>query len=202
MTKASDYLTRVGLPGRDAYDLPTSTKRFADGGHFRIEIPSTEGPRAMEAVLQAAAVHQVTVHRISQGSGIMLQTDDEIRAMVALGRQHGVEVCLFVGPRANWDIGIQTSRLLTTGMIIPARKYTGWEDRTRYYLRPHTDREIVTRRKALRDLPEQLTKAWCVVTHASMVAVDAVIAGVPVYLTGPSIALPMGQCTCTTCRRR
>lgn len=69
----------------------------------------------------------------------------------------------------------------------------GWEERTRYYLRQHTDREIVTRRKAMRDLGTQLSKAWCVVTHTSMVAVDAVIAGVPVYLTGPSIALPMGQ---------
>jgi len=116
MTKASDFLISVGLPGRDAYDLPTSPKRFADGGHFRIEIPSTEGPRAMEAVLQAADVHHVTIHRISQGSGIMLQTDDEIRAMVALGKQHGVEVCLFVGPRANWDVGIQASS--TSGRVI------------------------------------------------------------------------------------
>src|ERR1700674_3544373 len=30
------------------------------------------------------------------------------------------------------DIGIQTARLITTGMIIPARKYPGWEDRTRF----------------------------------------------------------------------
>src|SRR5262249_32268905 len=30
------------------------------------------------------------------------------------------------------DIGIQTSRLITTGMIIPARKAGGWEDRTRF----------------------------------------------------------------------
>jgi putative ABC transport system permease protein len=30
------------------------------------------------------------------------------------------------------DIGIQTARLVTTGMIIPARKYPGWEDRTRF----------------------------------------------------------------------
>jgi hypothetical protein len=49
----------------------------------------------------------VIVHRVSQGSGVMLQTDDEIRQMVALGRRHGVEVCLFVGPRANWDVGVQ-----------------------------------------------------------------------------------------------
>ena len=109
MTKASDYLSSVGLPVRDAYDLPTSNKRFADGGHFRIEIPSTEGPRAMDAVLQAATAHSVSIHRISQGSGIMLQTDDEIREMVALGKERGVEVCLFVGPRANWDIGIQAA---------------------------------------------------------------------------------------------
>ena len=131
MTKASDYLTSVGLPGRDAYDLPTSAKRFADGGHFRIEIPSTEGPRAMEAVSQAADVHHVTIHRISQGSGIMLQTDDEIRAMVALGKQHGVEVCLFVGPRANWDVGIQASstRAASSGRRFAAP--TSWPSASR-----------------------------------------------------------------------
>jgi putative ABC transport system permease protein len=30
------------------------------------------------------------------------------------------------------DIGIQTSQLMASGMIIPARKYPGWEDRTRF----------------------------------------------------------------------
>ncbi len=116
MSKASELLTRAGLPGRDAYDLPTSAKRFADGGQYRIEIPSTEGPKAMEAVLQSAAAESVTVHRVSQGSGIMLQTDDEIREMVRLGREHGVEVCLFVGPRANWDIGVQAAS--TAGRVV------------------------------------------------------------------------------------
>ncbi len=116
MSKATDLLSRAGFPARDAYDLPTSAKRFADGGQYRIEIPSTEGPRAMEAVLQSAAGHSVMIHRISQGSGIMLQTDEEIREMVALGRQHGVEVCLFVGPRANWDIGIQAAS--TAGRVV------------------------------------------------------------------------------------
>jgi hypothetical protein len=109
MSRGRELLGRAGLPGRDAYDLPTSRKRFDDGGQYRIEIPSTEGPRAMEAVLKAAATHSVVIHRISQGSGIMLQTDDEIREMVALGRRHGVEVCLFVGPRANWDVGVQAA---------------------------------------------------------------------------------------------
>lgn len=32
----------------------------------------------------------------------------------------------------SMDIGIETSRLVTSGMIIPATKYPGWEDRTRF----------------------------------------------------------------------
>src|SRR4051794_37955472 len=107
--ESAAILSRFHLPERDAYDLPSSAKRFADGGQYRIEIPSTEGPRAIEAVMQSAAQHQVPIHRISQGSGIMLRTDDEIRAMLALGAQYGIEVCLFVGPRANWDVGVQAA---------------------------------------------------------------------------------------------
>ncbi len=109
MTKSNTVLTRLNLPVRDAYDLPSSSKRFADGGQYRIEIPSTEGPRAVEAVMESAMEHSVPVHRISQGSGIMLQTDDEIRQMVALGKRHAVEICLFVGPRASWDVGVQAA---------------------------------------------------------------------------------------------
>ncbi len=102
-------LGTMGFPARDAHDLPTSSKRFADGGQYRIEIPSCEGPKAMEAVIAAAEELKVDVHRISQGSGIMLQTDDEMRRMAALGRDHRIEVCLFVGPRANWDVGVQAA---------------------------------------------------------------------------------------------
>jgi len=58
----------------------------------------------------------VPVHRVSQGSGVMLQTDDEIRKMLALGREHGIEVCLFVGPRANWDVGVQAQS--SSGRVI------------------------------------------------------------------------------------
>jgi Peptidase family U32 len=109
MTKSSTVLSRFKLPTRDAYDLPSSLKRFPDGGQYRIEIPSTEGPRAIEAVMETATALGVPIHRISQGSGVMLQTDDEIRQMVALGKRHGVEVCLFVGPRATWDVGVQAA---------------------------------------------------------------------------------------------
>ena len=99
----------LDLPARDAHDLPDSPRRFSDGGQYRVEIPSCEGPAAMRAVIDEAATRGVIVHRVSQGSGIMLQTDDEIGEMLALGREHGIEVCLFVGPRAAWDTGVQAS---------------------------------------------------------------------------------------------
>src|SRR6185436_15335767 len=109
MPDAAAILQSQQLPAADAYDLPSSRRRFPDGAAWRVEIPSCEGPAAMRAVIAEAAARKVVVHRVSQGSGIMLQTDAEIGDMVALGREHGIEVCLFVGPRANWDTGVQAS---------------------------------------------------------------------------------------------
>lgn len=109
MTEAAELLTGLGLPGCDAYNLPPSSKRFVDGGQVRVEIPSVEGPAAMAAALDAANEAGLRVHRVSQGSGIWMLSDAEIEAMVALGRDADVEVSLFVGPRASWDIGRQTS---------------------------------------------------------------------------------------------
>jgi hypothetical protein len=114
-----DALARRGLPTGDAYDLPESPLRFPDGAHYRIEIPSVEGPRVMEAVLDEASRLRVPIHRVSQGSGIMLLSDAEINAMVDLGRSAGVEVSLFVGPRAAWDVGAQI--LSSAGKNLGAR---------------------------------------------------------------------------------
>ncbi len=87
--------------------ISDSPLRFPDGAHCRIEIPSTESPRALRVVLEEATARRVPVHRTSQGSGIMLLTDDEIREMVAMGREAAIEMNLFVGPRATFDIGAQ-----------------------------------------------------------------------------------------------
>jgi hypothetical protein len=86
---------------------PESAGRFADGRRYRVEIPSCEGPAVMAAVLDEAGRRGVRVDRVSQGSGIMMLTDAEIREMVGLGEEHDVEVCLFLGPRSAWDTGGQ-----------------------------------------------------------------------------------------------
>ena len=62
MKASRDYLQAIGLPGSDPADAPASTRRFPDGGQYRIEIPSTEGPRALENVL-AEAGRQFETHR-------------------------------------------------------------------------------------------------------------------------------------------
>ena len=101
------FLERLGLPGGDLHALPTSAKRFPDGAQYRVEIPSVEGPRALAAALEEAEARRVLIHRVSQGSGIMLLTDAEIREMARLGAEARIEVSLFVGPRAAWETGAQ-----------------------------------------------------------------------------------------------
>jgi hypothetical protein len=101
------FLETLGLPASDCFDLPSSTRRFPDGAQYRIEIPSVEGPAALQAVIEEAEKLKVTIQRVSQGSGIMLLTDDELREMARLGNEARMEVSLFVGPRAAWDTGAQ-----------------------------------------------------------------------------------------------
>jgi len=107
MAASISLLAKQGIQSQDADGLPESSKRFADGARWKIEIPSVEGPAAFKVVLDEAAKRNLEIHRISQGSGIMMQSDDEIKEMVALGAKNNIEVCLFVGPRASWDIGKQ-----------------------------------------------------------------------------------------------
>jgi Peptidase family U32 len=89
----------------DAAGPPDSPKRFPDGASFRIEIPSTEGPRSLEAVLDEAARREVTVHRVSQGSGTFLLTDAELDEMARIAHDAQVEVSLFARPTASWGPG-------------------------------------------------------------------------------------------------
>ena len=107
MQATRTFLHSLGLPPGDLNDLPASPKRFPDGAQYRVEIPSVDGPRALAAVLEEAEARQVRVHRISQGSGIMLLTDAEIAEMASLGAEARIEVSLFVGPRAAWEPGAQ-----------------------------------------------------------------------------------------------
>ncbi|MGE5275311.1 MAG: U32 family peptidase [Verrucomicrobiota bacterium] len=104
MSETAEFLRSIGLPSGDAHDLRTSEKRFPDGAQYRVEIPSTEGPRCLDAVLAEAERLDVRVHRISQGSGVFMLTDAELDEMAATAAAARVEVSLFARPNAAWGV--------------------------------------------------------------------------------------------------
>jgi hypothetical protein len=116
MKKTQEFLAALKLPGQDNHALEPSQKLFADGGEYRIEIPSVEGPRVLRDVVAAAKELRVPIHRISQGSGVMLLADSEILEMARIGAAEKIEVCLFVGPRATFETGAQA--FSTAGKVI------------------------------------------------------------------------------------
>lgn len=101
-------LDRVGHPSPGIDPADASPHTFPDGGTWRTEIPSVEGPEALSAVLKESSRLDVPIHRISQGSGVWMLTDDEITEMVESCADRGIELCLFTGPRGSWDIGAGT----------------------------------------------------------------------------------------------
>jgi hypothetical protein len=116
MARTRAFLERTGLPPGDLHDQPSSPLRFPDGGQWRVEIPSVEGPAALRAVFAEADRLGVPVHRVSQGSGVMLLTDAELDEMREIAAPRGVEISLFVGPRAGWDTGAMA--YTTAGKIV------------------------------------------------------------------------------------
>jgi hypothetical protein len=86
---------------------PESEGRFPDGARHHFEIASVEGPVVLRGVLEEADAQGVRIHRVSQGSGVMMLSDAELDEMAAIGRERDVEVCLFLGPRGSWDPGGQ-----------------------------------------------------------------------------------------------
>jgi len=108
MDRVERALERLGIPGKDAYDLPTSAKRFPDGASYRLEISGVERLSTLEALLDEMGKRQVPVHRlIATVMGATLLDDQELKAFARLAAQAGVEVIVTPGPRALWDIGRQ-----------------------------------------------------------------------------------------------
>jgi hypothetical protein len=102
----ASWLRSAGLEP-PARPWPESPHRFGDGRRYHYEIPSVEGPVVLRAALAQAAEMGLRFQRVSQGSGIMLLSDSELDEFAELGREHEVEVCLFLGPRGSWDAGGQ-----------------------------------------------------------------------------------------------
>jgi hypothetical protein len=109
MDEIRAFLDRNGIASRDdGRDLPDSPLRFPDGTACRFELPSSETPEAMEAAIDEARTRGIRLSRLTQGSGVLFQTDEDLRRITELTGAAGIEACMFIGPRAVWDIGSQS----------------------------------------------------------------------------------------------
>ncbi len=108
MEKIRKMMEKQGVPGRDLYDLPTSSKRFPDKCHYRIEISGVERPSTLEAVIDEMDKRDVPVHRlISTVMGSTLLSDKEMEQFAKMARDAKLEVIITPGPRTLWDLGGQ-----------------------------------------------------------------------------------------------
>lgn len=103
MEQTRAFLKSIGMPEGDAYSLPTSEKRFADGGQYRFEVPGIQSPKVMKALLEAMDSYGIYLHRVTQTKGIMTLTDKEIAQMVEYAAQWQTDLILAIGPRATTD---------------------------------------------------------------------------------------------------
>lgn len=67
-----------------------------------------------------------------------------------------------------------------------------WNRSVRDEIRGWTDRPVIVKEKQS-DIPigEALKDAWCLVTYSSNTAIDAILAGIPAIVLGPSAAEPV-----------
>ena len=103
MHETREFLKHIGMPEGDLYSLPTSEKRFDDGGQYRFEVPGIQGPAAMKALLEQLDNFEIPIHRVTQTKGIMTLLDSEIETMLEYARKWNVELLLATGPRATTD---------------------------------------------------------------------------------------------------
>ena len=108
MDKVSEAMEKLGIPGRDAYDLPTSQKRFPDGAWYRMEISGVERPKVLEAVIDESQKRNMPIHRlISVVMGATLLDKAELKDFAQMAAEAKMEVILTPGPRSAWDTGRQ-----------------------------------------------------------------------------------------------
>ncbi|MCS7197095.1 MAG: hypothetical protein NZ930_00140 [Candidatus Bipolaricaulota bacterium] len=131
MQDVAKMMEKVGIPGRDAYELPTSEKRFPDGAQYRMEISGVERVTVLEALIDESEKRKMPIHRIiSVVMGATLLDRRELKEFAKLAAQAKLEVILTPGPRSAWDTGRQ---LVTPEGAFSGLRFRG-SDQLRYVI--------------------------------------------------------------------
>ncbi len=108
MDKIAQAMERAGFPSGDRYDLPSSTKTFPDGAHYRVEISGMETPKVLAATIDEAKKQGVPFHRsISVVRGASMLTREQLKEFAQIAHDNQVEVIMTPGPRPTWYTGRQ-----------------------------------------------------------------------------------------------
>lgn len=126
MTKIDEiraFMEKMGIPGRDLYDLPTSARTFPDGAHYRIEIAGVERPSNMRALLDEAKKRDLPIQRVIATVGGATYCDfSELKEMAQMSREAKIEVIMTIGHRLGWDAGAKSA-------VTPEGQQNGWRHR-------------------------------------------------------------------------
>ena len=95
LNKIHSFMEKEGIPGRDAWYLPTSEKSFADGANYRIEIAGVERASTMEAMIEEAQKRKVTIHRAIAAVGGSTYCDfQELKDMAQMAHDEKIEMIM------------------------------------------------------------------------------------------------------------
>src|SRR6266496_3470887 len=157
MKIARALLHELGLPEGDRHDLPTSTASFPDGAHYRVEIPSVEGPAAFRAVERAVQLGVRSVLIADEGllwlinharQRDMLPRDLVVKASALLGAANPLGTKLLVDNGLNTinvasDISLARLAALRQVISIAIDLYIESPDGLGGFTRYHEIAEIV-----------------------------------------------------------
>lgn len=130
-SRVSRAMEKAGIPGKDAYDLPTSKLRFPDGAWYRMEVSGVERPSVLEALVDESHKRKMPIHRlISVVMGATLLDKAELRDFAQIAAAAKMEVILTPGPRSAWDTGRQ---LATPEGALSGLRFRG-SDQLRYVI--------------------------------------------------------------------
>ena len=107
-----NFMEEMGIPGRDLYDLPTSTKTFPDGANYRIEIAGVERASVMKAMIDESEKRDLPVHRaIATVGGATYCDFSELQDMAQMAKEAKIEVIMTIGHRLGWDPGAKEATM-------------------------------------------------------------------------------------------
>jgi len=117
------FMEGMGIPGRDLYDIPSSTDTFPDGANYRIEIAGVERPSTMKALVDESNSRDIPIQRaIATVGGATYCDFSELKEMAHIANEAGIEVIMTMGHRLGWDAGAKSS-------VTPEGQQNGWRHR-------------------------------------------------------------------------